>query len=173
MNPPEIHGAVLAMIAWGKSADGEDEVVVYYGTANWTGRELLLQRDDASSMVVMPEWYERISPVSDVLRETFLRADYCFSVTIGPLPEKADESEYLKDRAKVARIRDQVAAALQPTTLGCSCAREPDTGDAEHWTQNWLTLLSVQSRLLWELSELSVSWPATSPSQHFRIQICS
>ena len=94
MKPSEINGSVLAMIAWGVDANGADEAVVYSGTAEWTGRDLVLQRDDQASMVVLPEWYERIQPVSEDLRETLLGADYWFSVAIGPLPEGANTAEY-------------------------------------------------------------------------------
>ena len=41
MHPSDIHGKRLAMIAWGKKANGEDDVVVFTGLADWDGALLL------------------------------------------------------------------------------------------------------------------------------------
>jgi hypothetical protein len=95
VNPSEIHGKRLAMIAWGEKADGEDGVVVFTGLADWDGTMLTMRREPAESSFVVPaEWLPRIQPVQADLRETLLGAEYQFSVTIGNLDEDDDASLY-------------------------------------------------------------------------------
>ena len=95
INLPDLHGKRLAMIAWGGKADGEDDVVVFTGLADWDGTVLTLRRQPAeSSFVVPPEWLPRIQPVQEDLRETLLGAEYQFSVTIGTMHEDDDASLY-------------------------------------------------------------------------------
>jgi hypothetical protein len=56
---------------------------------------LVLDRgDDASRVKLLPEWLPRIKPVSDELRADLLDAELCLSLTIGPIPEGADPSEF-------------------------------------------------------------------------------
>ncbi len=96
VNPADIHGSRLAMIAWGKNEDGSDDVAVFTGTAQWDGQRLILVRAAGEpSFVVEREWLDRIRPVDPDLRSTLNEADYQFSGTIGPIPPGDDESQYL------------------------------------------------------------------------------
>ena len=98
MNPEELHGKRLAMIVWGASADGEEEAVVYAGEANWDGATLRVTFAGAvgDSFQVREEWLDRIDSVDSESKEILLGADFAFSVSIGPLPENADVSEYVR-----------------------------------------------------------------------------
>jgi len=82
------------MVAWAKKPDGTDDVVVFTGTGRWDGSHLTLVRDD-SSFQILDEWLDRLKMVDADLKTSLLEADYCFNVTIGPLPDGADLRQYL------------------------------------------------------------------------------
>jgi hypothetical protein len=95
VNPADVHGKCLAMMAWGKKADGKDDVAVFTGTAEWDGSRLLIRRGHGDPPVeVQDEWLARIEPVDPSLRAELLGAEYCFHVTSGPLPRGEDMSAY-------------------------------------------------------------------------------
>jgi hypothetical protein len=48
----------------------------------------------APRVKLLPEWLPRIKPVGDEDRSTLLGAELCLSLTIGPIPEGADPSEF-------------------------------------------------------------------------------
>ena len=43
---------------------------------------------------LLPEWLPRIKPVSDELRGDLLEAEICLSLTISPVPEGMEPSEF-------------------------------------------------------------------------------
>jgi hypothetical protein len=95
INPSDIHGKRLAMLAWGKRPTGEDDVVVFTGLADWDGALLTMRRVPAETSFVVPaEWLPRIEPVPADLKQTLLGADLRFSVSIGKLDENDDASLY-------------------------------------------------------------------------------
>lgn len=88
INPVEVHGMRIAMVAWAVKPDGSDDVAVFTGTGDWNGTKLTLVRQPLeSSFVLEDDWLPKLCPVPDELRETLLSADYYFSVTVGPLEE--------------------------------------------------------------------------------------
>ena len=95
ISPSEIHGKRMAMIAWGTMANGEDDVVVFTGLADWDGAVLAIRRTPAESSFVVPaEWLSRIELVPADLKSTLLDADYQFSVTVGDIGDE-DSALYL------------------------------------------------------------------------------
>jgi hypothetical protein len=89
----DIVGKRLALIIWGKDRNGEDEVWVYAGTVQASG--LVLERgEDGSRVKLRPEWLSRITRVSDDVRSTLRGAEICLSLTITPVPEGLDPSEF-------------------------------------------------------------------------------
>jgi hypothetical protein len=95
VNPADVHGRCLAMMVWGKKADGTDDVAVFTGTAEWDGQRLvMLRRHGEPPLEVQGEWLDRLKPVDPDLRSELLGAEYYFSVTIGPLPAGDDMSQY-------------------------------------------------------------------------------
>ena len=91
----DIIGKRLALITWGWDGNGEDEVWVHAGTVQASGSGLVLDRGkDGPQVKLLSQWLPRIEPVSDELRTTLLGAELCLSLTIGPIPEGADPSEY-------------------------------------------------------------------------------
>jgi len=95
VNPAAVHGRCLAMMVWGKKADGTDDVAVFTGTAEWDGERLVMLRGHGEPpLEVQGEWLDRLKPVDPDLRSEFLGAEYYFSVTIGPLPAGDDVSQY-------------------------------------------------------------------------------
>jgi hypothetical protein len=90
-----IVGKRLSLIIWGKDRNGEDEVWVHAGTVRGSGSDLVLDRgDDAPRVKLLPEWLPRIKPVSDELRVDLLEAEICLSLTISPVPEGMETSEF-------------------------------------------------------------------------------
>jgi hypothetical protein len=90
-----IVGKRLSLIIWGKDRNGEDEVWVHAGTVQASDSGLVLDRgDDAPRVKLLPEWLPRIKPVSDELRPELLGAELCLSLTVEPIPEGADPSEF-------------------------------------------------------------------------------
>jgi hypothetical protein len=56
-----------------------------------------------SSFQVPNEWWDRLKPISDDLKEMLLEADFCFSVTVGNLSESGDVAGYVKTGLKWPR----------------------------------------------------------------------
>ena len=85
------------MMAWGRKADGTDDVAIFTGTVDWDGRRLAMLRSDGEPPFEVPDdWLDRLKSVDPDLRPDLLGAEYYFSVTIGPLPAGADVSQYLE-----------------------------------------------------------------------------
>ena len=101
IDPCQIHGKRLAMIVWGKDADGSDDVVVFAVVAEWDGASLTLRPSpDSPSFPAPDDWLSRIKPVSADLKEPLLDAEYCFSVSIGPLSECESPEGLIKTALK-------------------------------------------------------------------------
>jgi hypothetical protein len=101
VSPADLHGKRLAMVAWARTPDGRDDVVVFTGVAHWDGRHLTIFREPGpSSFPVADEWLGRIRPVEQDLKTALLGADYFFSVTVAALPEGEDLAGYLKTGLK-------------------------------------------------------------------------
>jgi hypothetical protein len=101
VDPAAIHGRRIAMIAWGEKRDGSEDVAVFAGIANWDGAHLTMLRQPEGTVFPVPdEWLERLEPVDPTVKDILLGAEYCFSVTIGSLPEGVDLVEYLKTGLK-------------------------------------------------------------------------
>ena len=101
MNPADIHGRRLAMIAWGTKPDGSDDVVVFTGIADWDGKRLTMLRQPPSESFPIPdEWLDRVKPTPPNLKVTLLDAEYSFSVTVGALPDGTSAGEHLKTTLK-------------------------------------------------------------------------
>ena len=80
----EIHGKRVAVVAWAKKANGDDDVAVFSGIADWDGERLLLVRDPVGTSFAIPnEWFDRIKRVPDELRATLMDSEYFVSVTVG------------------------------------------------------------------------------------------
>src|ERR1700757_3507555 len=91
----DIIGKRLALILWGEDRNGEDEVWVHTGTVRASGSGFVLDRgEDKPQVKLLPEWLPRIKPVCDELRTTLLEAEICLSLTVAPVPEGMDPSEF-------------------------------------------------------------------------------
>jgi len=94
INPTEIHGKRLAMVAWAEKDDGSDDVAVFTGIAHWDGNTLMMCREPIeSSLEIEMDWLTRIKEVVPDLRDTLLGAEYYFSVSVGDISEVDDPSE--------------------------------------------------------------------------------
>jgi hypothetical protein len=91
----DIVGKRLALIIWGKDRSGEDEVLVHTGTVQVSGSGFVLDRGEDKPLVkLLPEWFPRIKPVNDEVRSTLNGAEICVSLTLSPIPEGMDPSEF-------------------------------------------------------------------------------
>jgi hypothetical protein len=91
----EIVGKRLALVIWGKDRNGEDEVWVHAGTVQASGSGFVLDRGEDKPLVkLLPEWFPRIKPVNDEVRSTLHGAEICVSLTLSPIPEGMDPSEF-------------------------------------------------------------------------------
>jgi hypothetical protein len=85
----------LALVLWGKSFDGSDDVAVYPGVlAERGGRYFLQRRGVDSSPELSSEWLARISEVPDDLRETLCNCDFQLSLAVGDVSD--EEAKGLK-----------------------------------------------------------------------------
>jgi len=106
VNLTDVHGKCLAMMAWGKKADGSNEVVVFTGTTDWDGRRLLMRRGHGKPpLEIQDEWLDRIEAAHPSLQSELLGAEYYFSVTIGPL-SAADDASQLQDTGLIWPINE-------------------------------------------------------------------
>jgi len=95
VNPADIHGRRLAMLAWGKKPDGTDDVAAFTGIAEWDGQRLVMRRGPGEApFEVQDEWLGRLRPVEPDMQSELLGAEYYFSVTIGPLRAGDDVGRY-------------------------------------------------------------------------------
>ena len=82
-------------MAWGKKADGTDDIAIFTGTGQWDGQHLVMLRGHGQPpLEVQGEWLDRLTPVDLDLRSELLGAEYYFLVTIGPLPAGGDVNQY-------------------------------------------------------------------------------
>ena len=85
----------LALVLWGKSADGSDDVAVYPGVLTQRGGRYYLHRRTADSPPELSsEWLARISEVPADLRETLCNCDFQLSLTVGDVSD--EEAKGLK-----------------------------------------------------------------------------
>jgi hypothetical protein len=96
VNPADVHGKRIAMVAWSQNPDGSDDVAVFTGTANWDGIHLTMVRQAGTTFQLDDEWLDRIEPVESGLKPMLLDADFSFSVAVGDLPEGENEEEYVR-----------------------------------------------------------------------------
>ena len=87
-------GRSLALLLWGKTEDGKDDVAIFIGTLRNEGGGLCMIQADGSPVTIRPEWYDRIKPVSDSEIASVLRgAEFVLSLSIGDLPETLNPAE--------------------------------------------------------------------------------
>jgi hypothetical protein len=84
VNPADTHGKRLAMAVWGKKPNGTDDIAIVTGTASWDGMRLTMVRDAGESLLIEHQWLARLKAVEPELKETFLGAEYYFSLTTSP-----------------------------------------------------------------------------------------
>jgi hypothetical protein len=98
VNPAELHGRSLALIVWGKTEFGEDDVVVWQGELSWDGSALWflyegVGTDDAVNLQIRPAWYTRIRRALErEIRRIVLDAEFFLLLTIENLAAGAERS---------------------------------------------------------------------------------
>src|SRR5438445_6377123 len=95
INSMNVVGKRLALVIWGTDRNGEDEVWVHTGSVQASGSGFVLDRgEDKPQVKLLPEWLSRIKPVDDEVRSTLCEAEICVSLTLSPIPEGMDPSEF-------------------------------------------------------------------------------
>jgi hypothetical protein len=97
MNPADLDGRRLGMVVWSEKPDGSDEVVVFTRRADWDGKHLTMVGESGEpSFRLEDDWLDRLTMVDPSLKGVLLEADYCFSVSIGSIPEGTDITRFVK-----------------------------------------------------------------------------
>ncbi len=100
ISPSEINGHSLALILVGDDKDGEEQWIVVYGICQLNGTDLLFIHNKTKASFPIPnEYLERVQKVNDEV-SSIIKAEYCIFLSVGNLPDDANESEYIKTGLK-------------------------------------------------------------------------
>lgn len=90
-----VHGKRLAVVLIGSDEEKKEEGAVFFGIARWDGQSLQLNRGrEKPSFTIPSEVLGKLQKVDEKLRDILQNADYWISLTVSPLPEGADLSQY-------------------------------------------------------------------------------
>jgi hypothetical protein len=84
VDPSEIHGKRVAMVAWGTAPD---DVVAFTGIGSWNGSTLTMRRDGGETFEIPSDWLRRITRVTPQLRDILGESEFYFSVTVGDVSD--------------------------------------------------------------------------------------
>ena len=94
MSAESVKGKKLGLLLMAKNDKGEDDWAVFIGTVEVDGSAVWLNRgSDKKRVEIRTEWLERIKPVEEGNRETFLGADIYIPLTVGKIPEDSGSLE--------------------------------------------------------------------------------
>lgn len=79
----------------GETADGEDDWAVFSGALAQGPSGLFQDRGTKPRFEIREEWIERIKPVGSDLKDILLGAEYCLSLSVGPIPEGETTESYV------------------------------------------------------------------------------
>jgi hypothetical protein len=97
--PEEMHGKKLAVIAWAKKDNGEDDVTLFAGVIQWDGSRLVLNRGEEHPVFPIPDaWFGRLQMVDKKIKETLMDSDYSISVSVGKVKNEDVAKIIFKDR---------------------------------------------------------------------------
>ena len=98
--PSEVHDHSLALILAGEDKNGKEEWVVVYGTGRWDANDLyFIHNEDKVSFCIPRNTLSQLKKVDDDI-SSIINADYCLILSVGNLPDGADETEYIKTGLK-------------------------------------------------------------------------
>ena len=90
----------LALVLWGKTQTGEDDVVVFPGTLRQIDRRYYLEREGKPALMKLStEWMLRVKDVSEELREILCDCELQLSLTIADIEEE-DAAGYIRSGLK-------------------------------------------------------------------------
>jgi hypothetical protein len=90
VNLEDVNGKKFAL--WLHKDAGES--AVFSGTIQYDGHSVQLVRENETSVGIREEWYERIKPVPEPVRDILMGADFFLLLFISDLPSDADESGF-------------------------------------------------------------------------------
>lgn len=94
VDPSLVDGKRLAVVLIASDVE-KKEGAVFFGTARWDGQNLQLDRGSENPSFTIPsETLGKLQKVDGKLRDILQDADYWISLTVSPLPEGADLSQY-------------------------------------------------------------------------------
>lgn len=86
----------LALVLWGKTKTGEDDVVVFPGTLRQIDGRYYLERKEGSALLELStEWMLRIKDVSEELREVLCDCELQLSLIVADIEEE-DAAGYIR-----------------------------------------------------------------------------
>jgi hypothetical protein len=90
-----IHDKKFAVIFIEDDGTEDGKWTILVGVAKWRDGHLSIYRGlDAPEFPIPDDTLDRVKPVLPEVRETLEQADYCTMLTVGPLAEDADPSEF-------------------------------------------------------------------------------
>jgi hypothetical protein len=95
MNHKDLDEKILAILMFQEREGQEDDIHVLTGVVKLKDGVLHLHSgSERPPFQIQEEWLERIKYAPEALSETLSNAEYYLSLSVGPLPEDADMTEY-------------------------------------------------------------------------------
>lgn len=92
----DLDGRAFALLLMGTTSDGEDDWVVFSGTAYVDQEELRVDRGSLEPPFrVAPHLVPRIRPTTPEQRDILLGAEFVLPLVVGVLPNDADPNDYV------------------------------------------------------------------------------
>ena len=95
-NPNELNGRRFAVILLSQDEDG----AIFAGAVRINQGRIYMDRGKLPPFEILPEWIDRIKPVSSEVKDILLDADFCLMLTVGCLPDGASTDDYIKTGIK-------------------------------------------------------------------------
>ena len=91
-----VHDKKFAVILVEDDGTKDGKWTVVTGVAKWRDGHLFVHRAmDVSEFPIPDETLDRVKPVLPQVREILEDAEFCLTLTVGPLPEGADPSQFI------------------------------------------------------------------------------
>ena len=92
-----LHDKKFAVIMIEDDGSDDGDWVVLWGTAKWCDNHLFVRRDMETAEFPIPDdALDRIKPVTADVREILEDAEYCITLSVGPIPDGVDPATLLQ-----------------------------------------------------------------------------
>ena len=96
MSPDDVVGKPIALLLIVEKEERDDEHWVTHGVVSQTADGYVLLRESADPPFPLEEeWFARLKPVTEKLRDIFGAAVAYMPLLVGPLPDDADPTKFV------------------------------------------------------------------------------